>query len=102
MSDTDFLYPFIEADERDVDGLLADLASQRARRRCEECTACGRRRRPGVQTSSSAPPTPWRRAFRRGGRLFTFGNGGSATDARLAADRFGRTRTPSGELPRCA
>src|SRR4051812_50113933 len=39
------------------------------------------------------------RAFRRGGRLFTFGNGGSATDARLAAERFGRTRSPSGELP---
>jgi D-sedoheptulose 7-phosphate isomerase len=27
--------------------------------------------------------------FRHGGRLFTFGNGGSCTDARLAADRFG-------------
>jgi D-sedoheptulose 7-phosphate isomerase len=39
------------------------------------------------------------RAFRRGGRLFTFGNGGSATDARLAAERFGRTSASSGELP---
>ncbi|HEU5307789.1 MAG TPA: SIS domain-containing protein, partial [Acidimicrobiia bacterium] len=38
-------------------------------------------------------------AFRRGGRLFTFGNGGSSTDARLAADRFGHARGPERPLP---
>ena len=98
MSGTDFLYPFIEADERDVDGLLADLASsarekalESARLREETAARCADEL---VRTAEAMG-----RAFRRGGRLFTFGNGGSATDARLAADRFGRTRTPSGELP---
>jgi D-sedoheptulose 7-phosphate isomerase len=35
------------------------------------------------------------RSFRDGGRLFTFGNGGSATDARLVAARFSDARAGS-------
>jgi D-sedoheptulose 7-phosphate isomerase len=98
VSDTDFLYPFIEADERDADGLLADLARsarekalESARLREETAAACA--------DELTRTARAMAHAFWRGGRLFTFGNGGSATDARLAAERFGRTRTPLGELP---
>jgi D-sedoheptulose 7-phosphate isomerase len=98
VSGTDFLYPFIEADERDVDGLLADLARsardkalESARLREETAARCA--------DELSRAAEAMARGFRGGGRLFTFGNGGSATDARLAAERFGRASAPSGELP---
>jgi D-sedoheptulose 7-phosphate isomerase len=84
---TSFLYPFIDAEERDTDALSADLvASARAKvsesRRLraatlERCAAL-------LQTAGAAMAE----RFGRGGRLFTFGNGGSATDAQGTADLF--------------
>jgi D-sedoheptulose 7-phosphate isomerase len=98
MSGADFLYPFIEGDERDADALLADLAAsarakarESARLRAETLERCADEL--GHTAADMA------RCFRHGGRLFTFGNGGSATDARLAADRFGGPRTGSRPLP---
>ena len=43
-----------------------------------------------VRNTWNARGTRWRSAFARGGRLFTFGNGGSATDAQGTADLFRR------------
>jgi D-sedoheptulose 7-phosphate isomerase len=84
---TSFLYPFIDADERDATGLLVDLgASARAKfadsasvrsRALGEC-------RPVLDAAAAAMAD----RFRHGGRLFAFGNGGSATDADAAADLF--------------
>ena len=80
---TEFLYPFLDGDEKDLSTVLADVrASTRqkgadtiALRRgidLEEVYACG---------------TAIRSALERGGRLLAFGNGGSSTDAQdLAHD----------------
>ena len=98
VSGTDFLYPFIEGDERDADALLADLATsargkvrESARLRAETLERCA--------TELAATAVAMAHAFRRGGRLFTFGNGGSATDARLVAERFRSTDSPARPLP---
>jgi D-sedoheptulose 7-phosphate isomerase len=84
---TGFLYPFIESEERDASGLVADLASS-ARAKM----AASRRLR---ATTLDANAEAVQRAgeamaerFRLGGRLFTFGNGGSATDAEGTVDLF--------------
>jgi len=68
---TDFLYPFIEGDETDAGALLVDLA-----RSAEDKWAVMAER------------------FAAGGRLFAFGNGGSATDADGLAQLY--TRPPFG------
>jgi len=84
---TGFLYPFIDADERDASGLLADLAaSARAKIadsasvRADALEQC----RPVLDAAGAAMA----QRFRRGGRVFAFGNGGSATDADGAVDLF--------------
>jgi len=86
---TDFLYPFIEGDERDAGALLVDLAASvdakvAAADALRETTFA----RLGTNVSVTARSMADR--FRRGARLFTFGNGGSATDARSLASLFGR------------
>ncbi len=91
---TDFLYPFIERDETDATGLLADLArsaagkwEQSAALRTETLTLLG----PELRAAGAAMAD----CFAAGGQLFAFGNGGSATDA----DAFTRlcTRPPWGD-----
>jgi D-sedoheptulose 7-phosphate isomerase len=77
---TSFLYPFIEAEERDPTRLLSDLAAS-ARAKMEE--SC-RVRRTTLQDCGSVMAAAAARMadrFHHGGRLFAFGNGGSATDA---------------------
>jgi D-sedoheptulose 7-phosphate isomerase len=77
---TDFLYPFIEGDEHDPAALLADLAASAAGKAAES----GRLRTEtleAVGTDIAAAAAAMAGCFRAGGRLFTFGNGGSATDA---------------------
>ena len=97
---TDFLYPFIEGDERDAGPLLLDLARSAAGKH-ELSLAL----RTAVMTSAgetlAAAADAMAMAFAAGGRLFSFGNGGSATDAASLAALF--ARPPSGRaLPaRC-
>jgi D-sedoheptulose 7-phosphate isomerase len=77
---TDFLYPFIEGDETDASGLLVDL-SRSAREKWGESTAL---RATSIEQSRSLIETvaeAMAERFAAGGRLFTFGNGGSSTDA---------------------
>src|SRR6201984_481930 len=76
MSDepTNFLYPFIDAEEDDPKSLLADLAaSAQAKAGLLEAAA-----------------TEIARRFAAGGRMFTFGNGGSCTDSTTLARLFAR------------
>ena len=84
---TDFLYPFIEGDERDPGPLLVDLARS-ARAKHEESSAL----RAATLASQAAVVQSVAEAmaarFASGGRLFTFGNGGSATDAASVAALF--------------
>jgi D-sedoheptulose 7-phosphate isomerase len=89
---TDFLYPFIEADERDPTALLADLA------RSAEAKATESRilRMATLEAAAGEIATASAAMARRladGGRLFAFGNGGSATDAAGVAALF--LRPPS-------
>ena len=91
---TDFLYPFIEGDERDASSLLVDLARSAAAKWEQSAnlreTTLGRS---GEQIRDVAAAMAQR--FTAGGQLFTFGNGGSATDADGVAQLF--TQPPRGE-----
>jgi D-sedoheptulose 7-phosphate isomerase len=84
---TGFLYPFIEADERDAGALITDLVASASAKvsdsvslRTATLTRCAQQ----MEDAASAMAD----RFRRGGRLFTFGNGGSATDAQGTAELF--------------
>ncbi len=84
---TNFLYPFIDSEERDSTALLVDLAaSARGKmaqsRELQLATL--------AQWSSTVETVAAQMAarFARGGRLWTFGNGGSATDAEMTAEMF--------------
>ena len=84
---TGFLYPFIEAEERDAGALVTDLVmsarakmAESASLRADTLERCAEQvERAGVAMAER---------FARGGRLFSFGNGGSATDAQGTAELF--------------
>lgn len=84
---TGFLYPFIEAEERDAGALITDLvASARAKVGDSASLRTATLTRCAEQLDDAASAMADR--FRRGGRLFAFGNGGSATDAQGTAELF--------------
>jgi D-sedoheptulose 7-phosphate isomerase len=86
---TDFLYPFIERNERDGAALLDDLA-----RSAEAKMAMSVQLRESTLVALDADLRAAAGAiaqrFAGGGRLFAFGNGGSATDAAGVAALFGQ------------
>ncbi len=84
---TDFLYPFIEGDERDGPSLLADL-SRSAEAKAGESMQLRAATRTDASADLAAAVEAMAERFARGGRLFTFGNGGSATDAAGVAALF--------------
>ena len=97
---TAFLYPFIESEERDAGPLLADLAaSARAKAVLSKQLAAAT-----IGATSGAVAVCARamaERFSAGGVLYTFGNGGSSSDAASVAALY--SRPPSGRpLPaRC-
>lgn len=88
---TAFLYPFIEAEERDAEPLLAHLATSAAEKiRISTALRAETMARAGGTIDAAASEVAARVAA--GGRVFVFGNGGSSTDAdSLAADLAGGT-----------
>lgn len=90
---TDFLYPFIDAEERGSDALLADLArSADAKwRESEELAVVTLREADSVIQAAAGAIAD---SVGSGGKLFVFGNGGSATDADALAHLF--ASPPSG------
>ena len=98
---TDFLYPFIEGDERDA------AAAARRPRRSAEAKAADERRARAPPRSTATPSIVvgaagrWPRASRAGGRLFTFGNGGSSTDAAVARRAVRRAASGRALPARC-
>jgi D-sedoheptulose 7-phosphate isomerase len=84
---TDFLYPFIDAEERDAGSLLADLASS-AEAKAGASRDLARRTLAELAPELAAAATAMARRFLAGGRLLTFGNGGSSTDAAAVATLF--------------
>lgn len=90
MSDetTDFLYPMIDGGASDVEALVADLAVS-AREKSTTSADTTTRARSQWATELAAIADGVADRLGRGGRLFTFGNGGSATDAEGVASLFG-------------
>ncbi len=84
---TGFLYPFIDGDERDADALLFDPAASARAKMAESSDLRDVTLRRSADTLRAAGEAMAHR-FQHGGRLFTFGNGGSATDAEGTADLF--------------
>ncbi|MDP8927847.1 MAG: SIS domain-containing protein [Actinomycetota bacterium] len=90
---TGFLYPFLEAEERDSAALLADLARS-ANAKAEESLRLRAASLEGCNAQLDEVAAIIAERFAAGGRMFTFGNGGSATDAAGLAMLF--TRPPWG------
>jgi len=86
MSDepTNFLYPFIDAEEDDPKSLLADLAAS-AQAKAAESLALRRSTLEANADLLEAAAGEMARRFVAGGRMFTFGNGGSCTDSTTLA-----------------
>lgn len=84
---TDFLYPFIEGDETDAETLLEDLARS-AQGKWRQSTKLRDATLVEAETQLAATATAMAERFAAGGRLFTFGNGGSATDAEAVAHLY--------------
>ncbi len=91
---TNFLYPFIDGTESDSAALLADLAASASVKATESAAL----RQSTLQSCSgliSSAAAEMASRFSAGGRLFTFGNGGSSTDAATLAALF--AQPPVGE-----
>lgn len=84
---TDFLYPFIDAQEGDPTALLADLAAS-AQAKAAESLALRRSTLAANADLVAAVAGAMARRFTAGGRLFTCGNGGSCTDSTTLAALF--------------
>jgi D-sedoheptulose 7-phosphate isomerase len=84
---TAFLYPFIDAEEHDANRLLAHLAGSARAKMADSAavrTTTLQRCRPDLDRAAEAMAA----RFLAGGRLFAFGNGGSATDADGTVELF--------------
>ena len=90
---TDFLYPFIEGDETDAETLLEDLARS-AHGKWRQSTKLRDATLAESEVQLEVTGKAMAERFNAGGRLFTFGNGGSATDAEAVAHLY--TVPPSG------
>lgn len=88
-SGTDFLYPFIEGQERDPQALLADLSAS-ALAKARESARLQDETLAGLAALVEKASLEMAERFRLGGRLYTFGNGGSSTDAATMAALFAR------------
>jgi D-sedoheptulose 7-phosphate isomerase len=84
---TGFLYPFIASEEHDSSGLLVDLVHS-ARDKIAESTSLRTATLDRWSGELERAADAMTDRFRRGGRLFAFGNGGSATDAEGSVDLF--------------
>ena len=84
---TNFLYPFIDAEEDDASALLADLAAS-AQAKASESVALRRATLEANAGLLEAAAAELARRFAAGGRMFTFGNGGSCTDCTTLAGLF--------------
>jgi len=86
---TNFLYPFIDAEETDTAALLTDLAES-ARGKASESARLQRASLEEYGEKIEAAGQRMAERFGQGGRLYTFGNGGSSTDAATLASLFSR------------
>ncbi|GAS90689.1 D-sedoheptulose-7-phosphate isomerase [Mycolicibacterium brisbanense] len=89
---TNFLYPFIDGNEHDAGALIAGLTDSALAKAVESAVL----RRTTLESCAPLIRAAGRelaRRFTAGGRLFTFGNGGSSTDAATLAALFANPPT---------
>lgn len=86
---TNFLYPFIDAQHEDPEQLLADLTAS-AHAKATESLALRHTTMAANAELLARTAAEMARRFAAGGRLFTFGNGGSCTDSQMFAAMFAR------------
>jgi D-sedoheptulose 7-phosphate isomerase len=86
---TNFLYPFIDAQAEDPESLLADLTASADAKATESLALRHTTLEASAELLARAAGEMARR-FAAGGRLFTFGNGGSCTDSQMFAAMFAR------------
>ena len=86
---TNFLYPFLDAEERDQDALLRDLAASAAAKAAESAALRASTLDANRELIATAAAEMARR-FAAGGRMFAFGNGGSSTDVATLVALFAR------------
>jgi D-sedoheptulose 7-phosphate isomerase len=86
---TNFLYPFIEGAETDAGSLLTDLAAS-ARGKAGESARLQQASLVELDAQIHEAGVGMADRFSRGGRLYTFGNGGSSTDAATLASLFSK------------
>jgi D-sedoheptulose 7-phosphate isomerase len=84
---TNFLYPFIDGNETDASALLADL-TESALAKAAESAALRQSTLAACAHLIEIAGAEMAHRFAAGGRLFTFGNGGSSTDAATLAALF--------------
>jgi D-sedoheptulose 7-phosphate isomerase len=89
---TSFLYPFIDAEEHDVGSLLDDLAAS-ARSKARESSALQSSTLSECADSVKACGQAIAERFASGGRMYSFGNGGSSTDCATFAALFAQPVT---------
>ena len=87
-----FLYPMLDAPDRDASALLADLARSAEAKAVESASVRTTTRNSQAERLDRAADA-MAAAFSAGGRLFCFGNGGSATDAAGLAALFASPST---------
>lgn len=90
---TNFLYPFIDAHESDAEALMVDLTKSALAKAADSAALRQSTVRAGATLIAEAAREISRR-FATGGRMFTFGNGGSSTDAATMAALY--SLPPSG------
>lgn len=89
---TNFLYPFIDSEESDVEALLIDLQAS-ALAKAKQSAALRRSTLQSTADLVDEAAHEIARRFAAGGRLFAFGNGGSSTDAATLASLFAQPTT---------
>jgi D-sedoheptulose 7-phosphate isomerase len=84
---TGFLYPFIDAEEKDDGTLLTDLAAS-ALGKAEQSAALQQATLAECAEPLAACAAAMAERFTAGGRMYAFGNGGSSTDCATFATLF--------------
>lgn len=87
MSEMRGLYPFLYSGDADLESVLAEVRRSTAEK-AEEIVALREAVLAADGSRLAACADRMAEAFRAGGRLFTFGNGGSSTDAQDVAALF--------------
>ena len=101
MGDLESLYPFLYSGKSDVDAVLAQVCRSTTEK-TEEITQLRAEVLKLYRDQLIDCASAMARSFAAGGRLFTFGNGGSSTDAQAIAELFQNPGPAGHPLPAAA